>query len=76
VSQVRRSLVRYAADGRMGDFAAAEQAFLGIESLSLYMGDATRIRAPLDALFKTVEDNGKFNPARFAAAAKTLLGSL
>ena len=47
-----------------------------IESLSLYLGDATRIRAPLDALFKTVEDNGKFNPAQFAAAAKPLLAVL
>jgi hypothetical protein len=76
VGQVRRSLARYAADGRMGDFAAAEQTFLAIESLSLYIGDATRIRAPLDALFKTVESNGKFDPARFAAAAKPLLAVL
>ncbi|HEY6599810.1 MAG TPA: hypothetical protein VIZ30_10875, partial [Pseudomonadales bacterium] len=70
------SLARYAADGRMGDFGAAEQTFLAIESLSLYIGDAARIRGPLDALFKTVEDSGRFNPGRFAAAAKTLLGSL
>jgi hypothetical protein len=76
VGQVRRSLARYAADGRMGDFGAAEQTFLAIESLSLYIGDAARIRGPLDALFKTVEDSGRFNPGRFAAASKTLLGSL
>ena len=76
VGQVRRSLARYAAEGRMGDFAAAEQTFLGIESLSLYIGDATRIRAQLDALFKTVESDRTFNPTQFAAAAKNLLGAL
>jgi len=76
VAEVRRSLVRYAADGRMGDFAAAEQTFLGIESLSLYLGDANRVRGSLDALFKTVEDDATFSPAKFSAAAKNLQGSL
>lgn len=76
VSQVRRNLARYATEGRMGDYATADQTFLAIESLSLYLGDATRIRAPLDALFKTVENDRTFNPAQFGAAAKSLLGAL
>lgn len=76
VVDVRRSLVRYAAEGRMGDFAAAEQAFLGVESLSLYLGDANRLRAPLDALFKAVENAAKFNPEKFAASAKSLQAAL
>ena len=76
VADVRRSLVRYAAEGRMGDFAAAEQTFLGVESLSLYLGDASRLRGPLDALFKSVEDDAKFSPDKFAAAAKNLQAAL
>ena len=76
VADVRRSLVRYGAEGRMGDFAAAEQTFLGVESLSLYLGDADRLRGALDALFKSVEDDARFAPAKFAAAAKSLQGVL
>jgi len=76
VADVRRSLVRYAAEGRMGDFAAAEQTFLGVESLSLYLGDADRLRAALDVLFKSVEDAAGFAPSKFAAAAKNLQGVL
>jgi Cytochrome c554 and c-prime len=69
VNEVRRSLIRYAADGRMGDFAAAEQTFLGIESLSLYLGDADRHRSALDALFKSVADDAAFEPGEFAKIA-------
>jgi hypothetical protein len=76
VSEVRRSLVRFAAEGRMGDFAAAEQSFLGIESLSIYLGDAGRLRGALDAMFKTVEDSAKFSPGKFAASAKGLQAAL
>jgi Cytochrome c554 and c-prime len=76
VVDVRRSLVRAAAEGRMGDFAAAEQTFLGVESLSINLGDAGRLRSALDAWFKTVEDAAKFNPDRFAASAKALQAAL
>ena len=76
VADVRRSLIRFAADGRMGDFSAAEQTFLSVESLSLYLGDANRLRGPLDALFKTVEDDARFNPDKFAMTAKSLQAAL
>ncbi len=73
---MRRSLVRYAADGRMGDFAAAEQTFLGVESLSLYLGDADRLRGALDALFKAVEDDATVQSRQVRSAAKDLQGAL
>lgn len=76
VADVRRNLVRYAATGRMGDFAAAEQTFLGVESLSLYLGDENRLRKSLDELFKTVENATKYEPDRFSASAKSLLAVL
>lgn len=76
VADVRRSLARYAAEGRMGDFAAAEQTFLGVETLSLYLGDADPLRGALDTLFDTVADAATFNPAKFASAAKRLQGAL
>jgi hypothetical protein len=76
VTEVRRRLVGFAAEGRMGDFAAAEQSFLGIESLSIYLGDASRLRGALDAMFKTVEDSAKFSPERFVVSAKGLQAAL
>jgi hypothetical protein len=76
IVDVRRALVRYAADGRMSDFAAAEQTFLSIETLSLYLGDADRHRGALDHLFTTVEDDATFNPGRFASAAQQMLEAM
>lgn len=60
----------------MGDFAAAEQTFLGVESASLYLGDADRLRGALDALFNSVTDDATFNPGKFASAATALQGAL
>jgi len=76
VTGVRHALIRYAADGRMADFAAAEQTFLSVETLSLYLGDADRHRGALDQLFNTVEDDMKFNSGQFAAAARRMLDSM
>ena len=65
-----------AARGRLGDFAAAEQAFLGIESLSLYLGDADRIASALDALYATVESDQTYKPKKFRDAASAALSAL
>ncbi len=76
VEDVRRSLIQYAAQRRMTDFAAAEQTFLGVESLSLYLGDADRIRPLLNGLFSTVESATSYSPAKFAAGAAKLQAAL
>jgi len=73
VRAVRRSLVQLAADGTLSDFAAAEQVFLGVESLSLYLGDADKIRRSLDALYESVKDDQAFRPGRFVATARDVL---
>jgi hypothetical protein len=70
---VRRSLAEQGGDGTLADFAAAEQVFLGVESLSLYLGDAQKIRASLDKLYDTVKDDRMFRPAQFSAAARDML---
>lgn len=72
VGEVRRKLIRYAAEGRMRDFAAAEQTFLSIESLSLYLGDEQQRHSALDRLFNSVEDDASFKPAEFASAARLM----
>jgi hypothetical protein len=74
--QVRSALVRAAADGRYSDYVVAEQMVLSIESLSLYIGDAERIKGTLDALFDAVGTSEDHAPARFRQAAARAAGTL
>ena len=75
VQAVRKTIVEMAANGLLADFASAEQAFLSIESLSLALGDAGKLKSSLDKLYATVETDKGYNPGRFAAAAKGALAS-
>lgn len=69
IRSVRRALVRAAADGRMGDYNAAEQVYLALESLSHAIGDRQSLAAALDSLYTEVENDTGFDPTSFAAAA-------
>jgi hypothetical protein len=70
VGKVRKALVRYAAEDKTSDFAAAEQVVLGVESLSHSLNDYDRRKTALDALFDKVKSGSTFNSAQFAAAAQ------
>lgn len=74
VSAVRKALVALAAAGKASDYATAEQVVLGLESLSYSLDDRDSRKAALDALYKAVESDVSFNPARFAAEAKRAQG--
>lgn len=76
VKSVRRAIARAGARGELADFAAAEQAFLGIESLSIYLGDAERLLGALDAIFSVVESDRSFDPQKLRAAMLRLSGEL
>jgi hypothetical protein len=69
-SNVRKMLVRYAADDKTSDFAVAEQVVLGVESLSHSLNDYERRKTALDVLYDKVKSGANFNPAQFADAAK------
>ena len=60
--------------GRMGDFAAAEQTFLGVESLSLYSRRRQRTRAARSTRCSSPSKNDTAiqSPTQFAAAAKPI----
>jgi Cytochrome c554 and c-prime len=73
---VRKAIGQMGANGTLTDFAAAEQAFLGIESLSYHIGDHGRLQGALDAVFATVETDRSYDPAKFRAAMTRLAGSL
>lgn len=72
--KLRKALVRYAADGKGSDFAAAEQIELGVESISQSIGDSMRRKAALDALYSTVKSASVFSPDKFASVAAGLRG--
>jgi hypothetical protein len=69
VASMRKALVRYAATDKAGDYAAAEQMVLGVESLSYALGDRATKKAALDALYNAVKNDTSFSPQQFASAA-------
>jgi len=72
VAKIRRTLVAYAANDLASDYVAAEQVALGAESLSYALDDFGSVKSGLDALFKAVESDSTFSPARFADVAKSV----
>jgi hypothetical protein len=71
VSNMRKTLVKYGATDKAGDYAAAEQIVLGLESLSYSLGDRDKKKAALDALYNAVKNDTTFSPQQFASAAAT-----
>jgi len=73
---VRKAIAQLGASGSLADYAAAEQAFLGIESLSLHLGDHARLQGALDAVYASVENDREFDPRKFREAMGRLAGGL
>lgn len=72
VESVRRTLLRYAAEDRTSDFAAAEQIVLGVDSLSHSLNDANKRKGALDDLYKALKGADSFSPTQFATASQRL----
>jgi hypothetical protein len=72
--EIRRLLLKVAADDQGSDYTVAEQLVLSIESLSATLGDAQQLRSALDALFIEVKTPTAFDPTRFARTAGSLRG--
>ena len=76
IKAIRKAIVTLSANGTISDFSSAEQAFMGIESLSLYLGDVDQFGAALDRLFALVESDKTFTPKAFRSAAQQALNAL
>lgn len=76
IRRVRKAIAKQGADGLLNDFAAAEQAFYGIESLSYYVDDVDAVGPVIDRIFATLEDDSKFSAANFRSACSAALSSL
>ena len=74
VIAVRKAVIQSAANGRTSDFAAAEQVFMAMESLSFTLGDRDERQDALDRLFAEVDDHKTFSPSRFATTARSVQG--
>jgi len=69
LAALRRALLQRAAAGDFRDFAAAEQAFLAVETLSLELEDEGVLRPRLNRWFASVRDEHRFDHRRYAAEA-------
>jgi hypothetical protein len=72
--EIRRLLLKFAADDQCSDYTVAEQVVLSIESLSTTLGDAQQLSSALDALFAEVRTPTAFDPTRFARTAGSVWG--
>jgi len=70
VTQVRKAVLRYAAEDRASDFGAAEQVVMAVESLSYSLGDHDRHKAALDSLYNAVRSASAFDPTQFTGVAR------
>jgi len=72
IAQVRKSVLRYAAEDKASDFATAEQVVMCVESLSYAFKDHDAHKAALDSLYRAVASASGFDPTQFATTARGL----
>ena len=73
-SKLAASVVRLAASGKLKDYVSAEQAVLAIDMLLGVTSDRSRYARWLDTVYKTLEDENNFEPARFIRTMKKYAG--
>jgi hypothetical protein len=74
--RLRSTLLEDGAGGHFRDYTAAEQAFLGIETLTIELGDEERLKSRLDALFDALGDESHYAPGQFAVRSRQFLEAL
>jgi hypothetical protein len=74
IAQVRKTLLRYAADDKASDYITAEQIVLSVETLSYTLKDREARKAALESLFQTVRSSEAFDPTQFASVASGIQG--
>jgi len=70
--QLLNALLVNGSNHRFSDFTSAELVFLGIETLMIDLKISQRYGVLLDALFKTVENENRYQLSAFDVAAKKL----
>ena len=76
IASFRKQLVLLGSKGYLADYAAAEQAFLAMESFSIYLDDFSRNESALNAVFESVQSDASFSQSAFRRACQDFLRSL
>ena len=72
---LREHLLQAAREGEFSYYNAAEQSFLGVETLSIAGGDSALAAKELDLWYATMADENKFDAKLFAKVAGAVLGA-
>ena len=74
VVEVRRALLKLAADDKASDFTVAEQVFMGVVSLCYALGEEDQKKTEIAALFAKVKDGSSFSGTQFVDTARRMQG--
>lgn len=74
IQQVRRALLKLAADDQASDFSVAEQVFMGVVSLSYALGEQDQRAKQIATLLDQVKNGSDFNNTQFIAAVRRVQG--
>lgn len=72
---LRKRILTKSAQAQYRDYTSAEQAFLGVETLTLALGQGDRYQQQMDRFYDSLANESSFQTARFQAVAKTLLNT-
>ena len=72
IAQIRKTVLRYAAEDKASDFGTAEQVVMCAESLSYASDDHEAHKGALNSLYDAVARPSTFDPAQFARLASEL----
>lgn len=72
--RLRTAVLAEVSAGRVVDYADAAQVYLGLESLSLQIGDLEQVRAQIDRIFALVEEDTGFKARTFRSTVSGTRG--
>ncbi|WP_299975442.1 multiheme c-type cytochrome [uncultured Pseudoteredinibacter sp.] len=76
ITSLRQRILSKSAAGQYRDYTSAEQAFLGVETLTLALNQSERYSAQMDSFYASLASESAFQQGRFASVAKNLLSTM
>lgn len=73
VRAIRLSILDLGGKGEFRDYSGAEQATMAVDLLTFAVKEESRYKSYVDRLYKVLEKESNYRPAKFAAAAKSML---
>lgn len=76
INNLRKRILSKSSQGQYRDYTSAEQAFLGVETLTLALDQNDKYASQIDLFYNTLGSESGFQGGKFAQAAKQLMNSL